>query len=160
MHTHAHVTPHHTTSHHQFVEANEAALAELPPPLTAAAYYRNEDLYMVREGGVLLLLFCWGRVHGCMGAGGKGFYLLLCTFLFLFFTSFACVSMHRRLRGGMSLMRMLSTPLTRTCPPEALVVTAGEGGTEGGAAPHTRAAGPHTHTQHTHTTHTHTHTHS
>lgn len=32
----------------QFVETNKEALAELPPPMAAAAYYRNEDLYMVR----------------------------------------------------------------------------------------------------------------
>jgi hypothetical protein len=33
----------------QFVETNKEKLSELPPPLAAAAYYRNEDLYMVRE---------------------------------------------------------------------------------------------------------------
>lgn len=32
----------------QFVETNKELLSELPPPLAAAAYYRNEDLYMVR----------------------------------------------------------------------------------------------------------------
>jgi hypothetical protein len=36
----------------QFVETNKEALAELPPPMAAAAYYRNEDLYMVRQAAV------------------------------------------------------------------------------------------------------------
>lgn len=31
----------------QFVETNKELLADLPPPMAAAAYYRNEDLYMV-----------------------------------------------------------------------------------------------------------------
>jgi ubiquinol oxidase len=48
---------HATDTYAQFVETNEALLKELPPPLVAAAYYRNEDLYMVggwggSDGGV------------------------------------------------------------------------------------------------------------
>jgi hypothetical protein len=31
----------------QFVETNKELLSELPPPMAAAAYYRNADLYMV-----------------------------------------------------------------------------------------------------------------
>lgn len=38
---------HATDTYEQFVETNEALLKELPPPIVAAAYYRNEDLYMV-----------------------------------------------------------------------------------------------------------------
>jgi ubiquinol oxidase len=37
---------HATDTYTQFVETNREALAELPPPMAAAAYYRNEDLYM------------------------------------------------------------------------------------------------------------------
>lgn len=33
----------------QFVETNKELLSTLPPPMAAAAYYRNEDLYMVRS---------------------------------------------------------------------------------------------------------------
>lgn len=40
---------HATDTYAQFVETNEALLKELPPPLVAAAYYRNEDLYMFDE---------------------------------------------------------------------------------------------------------------
>ncbi len=32
----------------QFVESNAEALKQLPPPQVAAAYYLNEDLYMVQ----------------------------------------------------------------------------------------------------------------
>lgn len=31
----------------EFVAQNEDLLKSLPPPMVAAAYYRNEDLYMV-----------------------------------------------------------------------------------------------------------------
>lgn len=37
----------------QFVETNKELLSELPPPMAAAAYYRNEDLYMVTTAGAL-----------------------------------------------------------------------------------------------------------
>jgi ubiquinol oxidase len=43
-----------------FVDTNESLLKELPPPLVAASYYRNADLYMVRgvQGGCLLQSNC------------------------------------------------------------------------------------------------------
>uniref|UniRef100_A0A383WPK4 Ubiquinol oxidase n=1 Tax=Tetradesmus obliquus TaxID=3088 RepID=A0A383WPK4_TETOB len=40
---------HAADTYEQFVESNQEALAALPPPLVAAAYYRNEDLYMVGD---------------------------------------------------------------------------------------------------------------
>ncbi|WIA18851.1 hypothetical protein OEZ85_003529 [Tetradesmus obliquus] len=40
---------HAADTYEQFVESNQEALAALPPPLVAAAYYRNEDLYMFDE---------------------------------------------------------------------------------------------------------------
>jgi ubiquinol oxidase len=46
---------HATDTYEQFVETNQEALAQLPPPLVAAAYYRNEDLYMVRGGHCVVL---------------------------------------------------------------------------------------------------------
>lgn len=33
----------------EFVDANEALLKQLPPPLVAATYYRSTDLYMFDE---------------------------------------------------------------------------------------------------------------
>jgi hypothetical protein len=38
-------------TYEQFVESNEELLKELPPPMVAAAYYRNADLYMVSPPG-------------------------------------------------------------------------------------------------------------
>lgn len=40
----------------QFVETNKDLLSELPPPMAAAAYYRNADLYMVRWTAAAVLL--------------------------------------------------------------------------------------------------------
>eukprot|EP00775_Hariotina_reticulata_P004226 gene4226-4475_t len=40
---------HATDTYEQFVETNEQLLKELPPPMVAASYYRNEDLYMFDE---------------------------------------------------------------------------------------------------------------
>jgi hypothetical protein len=39
----------------QFVETNKELLSELPPPMAAAAYYRNEDLYMVSQWQALFI---------------------------------------------------------------------------------------------------------
>jgi ubiquinol oxidase len=38
---------HAADTYEQFVETNGELLAQLPPPMVAAEYYRNEDLYMV-----------------------------------------------------------------------------------------------------------------
>ncbi|KAF6256800.1 plastid terminal oxidase [Scenedesmus sp. NREL 46B-D3] len=40
---------HAADTYEQFVETNEELLSELPPPMVAAAYYRNDDLYMFDE---------------------------------------------------------------------------------------------------------------
>lgn len=38
---------HATDTYEQFVESNKELLASLAPPMVAAAYYRNQDLYIV-----------------------------------------------------------------------------------------------------------------
>eukprot|EP00878_Enallax_costatus_P016845 GHUV01017681.1.p1 GENE.GHUV01017681.1~~GHUV01017681.1.p1 ORF type:complete len:375 (+),score=118.45 GHUV01017681.1:809-1933(+) len=40
---------HATDTYEQFVESNKELLASLPPPMVAAAYYRNQDLYIFDE---------------------------------------------------------------------------------------------------------------
>ena len=45
-----------------FVDTNEQMLKELSPPLVAASYYRNADLYMVREG-CALFSSTWQRLN-------------------------------------------------------------------------------------------------
>eukprot|EP00879_Flechtneria_rotunda_P027372 GHRR01029320.1.p2 GENE.GHRR01029320.1~~GHRR01029320.1.p2 ORF type:complete len:127 (+),score=30.21 GHRR01029320.1:301-681(+) len=44
---------HAADTYEQFVESNRQLLAELPPPIVAAEYYRNSDLYMVSVLGLV-----------------------------------------------------------------------------------------------------------
>lgn len=65
-----HVLTAHTFSNNvwsapQFVETNKEKLSELPPPLAAAAYYRNEDLYMVSDLSLLPLSVCSRPGQNC-----------------------------------------------------------------------------------------------
>lgn len=39
----------------EFVDANESVLKSLPPPAVAVNYYKNGDLYLVREAGAFVL---------------------------------------------------------------------------------------------------------
>lgn len=43
------IESHAVDTYGEFVDANEAALKQMPPPLVAAQYYRGTDLYMFDE---------------------------------------------------------------------------------------------------------------
>lgn len=65
---------HATDTYEVFVQANADALAELPPPLVAANYYRNQDLYMVRRAMMCCIALCCaaGWLAGWLAAHGRG----------------------------------------------------------------------------------------